>query len=69
NLAKVPVYAFVGAEDRIVPAKRSETMITAIKKAGGKEAKLRIFPEEGHGAGRLVLSSAEFFDWMFSQKR
>ncbi|MDA7862036.1 prolyl oligopeptidase family serine peptidase [Akkermansiaceae bacterium] len=69
NLAKVPVYAFVGAEDRIVPAKRSETMITAIKKAGGKEAKLKIFPEEGHGAGRLVLSSAEFFDWMFSQKR
>ena len=69
NLAKVPVYAFVGAKDRVVPADRSETMITAIKKAGGKKAKLKVYPEEGHGAGRLVFSSEEFFEWMFSQTR
>jgi len=40
NLAKVPVYAFAGAKDRVVPAERSERMIGAIRKAGGKEAKL-----------------------------
>lgn len=69
NLARVPVYAFAGGKDKVVPAERSERMIAAIRKAGGKKAKIRVYPEEGHGAGRVVFSSAEFYDWMFSQKR
>ena len=69
NLAKVPVFAFAGAKDRVVPAERSERMIAAIRRAGGKQAKLRIYPDEGHGAGRVVYSTAEFYDWMFSKKR
>ncbi len=69
NLATVPVCAFAGAKDRVVPAERSERMIAAIRKAGGTEAKLRIYPEEGHGAGGVVFSTAEFYDWMFSKKR
>ena len=69
NLAKVPVYAFAGAKDRVVPAERSERMIAAIRKAGGKQAKIKVYPDEGHGAGRLVFSTKEMYDWMFSQKR
>ena len=69
NLAKVPVFAFAGGKDRVVPAERSERMIAAIKKAGGKEAKIRIYPDESHGAGRVVFGSAEFYQWMFSKKR
>jgi dienelactone hydrolase len=69
NLAKVPVFAFAGARDRVVPAERSERMIAAIRKAGGKEAQLKVYPDEGHGAGRVAFSSAEFYDWMFSKKR
>jgi hypothetical protein len=44
-------------------------MIAAIRKAGGTEAKLKVYPEEGHGAGGVVFSTAEFYDWMFSKKR
>ena len=69
NLAKVPVHAFAGGKDRVVPAERSERMIAAIQKAGGKEAKIRIYPNEGHGAGRLIFGSRDFYQWMFSQKR
>ena len=69
NLAKVPVYAFAGALDRVVPAERSERMVAAIRKAGGTRARIKVYPEEGHGAGSVVFSSAEFFDWMFAQKR
>jgi predicted peptidase len=69
NLSKVPVYAFAGGKDRVVPAERSERMVAAIRKAGGKEAKIKVYPDEGHGAGRLAFSSAEFYDWMFSKKR
>lgn len=69
KLAKVPVYAFAGARDRVVPAERSERMIAAIRKAGGKTAKIKVYPDEGHGAGRITFSTAEFYNWLFSQKR
>ena len=69
NLAKVPLWAFAGALDKVVPAERSERMIQAIRKAGGTKARILVYPEEGHGASRSVLRNKEFFDWMFSQVR
>lgn len=69
NLAEVPVWAFAGAEDKVVPAERSERMVAAIRNAGGKKARILVYPNEGHGAGRRVFASEEFFEWMFSQRR
>jgi predicted peptidase len=66
NLAQVPVYAFAGGKDRVVPADRSERMISEIRKAGGKLAKLKIYPEGGHNVRQQVFNSKEFYDWMFS---
>jgi predicted peptidase len=69
NLARIPVYAFVGALDKTVPPERSESMIAAIQKAGGREAKLKVYPDEAHGVGRLVLAEQEFYDWIFSKSK
>jgi len=69
NLAKVPVYAFAGGKDRAVPADRSEQMINEIRKAGGKLAKLKIYPEGGHNVRQQVYNSKEFYDWIFSSSR
>jgi len=69
NLTSVPVWAFHGATDRVVPAERSERMVKLIREMGGKKAKLTIYPDEGHGAGRKAFFSAEFYNWMFGQRR
>jgi len=69
NLAKVPVYAFAGGQDRVVPAERSETMVKEIRKAGGQQAKIKVYPDQGHNVRGLVYSSKEFYDWMFSKQR
>jgi len=69
SLTKVPVYAFVGARDRVVPPDRSKSLVAAIEKAGGKQAKIKIYPAEGHNARRLVYTTAEFYDWVFSKTR
>jgi len=69
NLAKIPVHAFAGGKDKVVPAERSERMIAAIQKAGGKEALIKIYPDEGHGAGRLAFGGSDFYQWMFSKRR
>ncbi|MEC7862036.1 MAG: prolyl oligopeptidase family serine peptidase [Verrucomicrobiota bacterium] len=69
KLAQVPVYAFAGKKDRVVPAERSERMVAAIRKAGGDQAEIKVYPNEAHGAKRTVLSGPEFYQWMFSKKR
>lgn len=69
NLAKVPVFAFVGALDKVVPADRSERMVAAIRKAGGTQVRFRSYPNEGHGARRITYGTAEFYNWMFALRR
>ena len=69
KLTTVPVYAFAGAKDKVVPAERSERMIMAIRKAGGKKAKLKIYSNQGHAAGRVVFLTSKLYDWMFAQQR
>ena len=69
NLAKVPMKAYYGAKDRVVPADRGEMILKAIRKAGGKKAEFIILPEEGHGAARVPFGDPEFVKWMFAQKR
>ncbi len=69
NLAKVPVYAFVGGKDTVVPPDRSESMVAAIRATGGEQVKLKTYPEEGHNVRRLVYTTAEFYDWLFSHER
>ena len=53
----------------MVPAERSERMIMAIRKAGGKKAKLKIYSNQGHAAGRVVFLTSKLYDWMFAQQR
>ena len=69
NLAKIPMKAYYGKKDRVVPADRGEMVMKAIKKAGGTKAQLIILPEEGHGAGRVPAADPKFANWMFSQQK
>jgi len=69
NLKDVPVWAFHGATDRVVPAERSERMVKLIRDKGGKRAKLTIYPNEGHGAGRIAFHNEAYYRWMFAQRR
>ena len=69
KLVEVPVFAFAGGKDRLVPSERSQRMIDAIQKAGGKEAQLKVYPDQGHNARQVVFTTADFYNWMFSKKR
>lgn len=40
-----------------------------IEKAGGKLVKLKVYPNQGHNASRMVFNEREYFDWMFDQKK
>ena len=69
NLAKLPMRAYYGRKDRVVPADRGEMIMKAIGKAGGKQAELIVFEDKGHDAGRVPYGQPEFFKWLFGHKR
>ena len=69
NLATIPMKAYYGGKDRVVPADRGAMVLKAIKAAGGKKAEVIVLEEEGHGAGRVPFGDVKFVEWLFSQKK
>ena len=67
RLKKVPVWAFHGAKDNVVPLSRSQEMIDAINKAGGN-AKLTIYPEAQHDSSTETYNNPELYTWFLSHK-
>lgn len=64
----LPVWAFHGAKDSVIPAERSEEMVEAIRKEGGN-AKLTIYPEAGHDSWTETYDNPELYEWLLSHRR
>ncbi len=69
QLTGVPLWAFHGADDHVVPADRSERMVAAIREHGGKRAKLTVYPGVKHNSVQQTHANPELFEWMFRQRR
>ena len=67
RLKNVPVWAFHGAKDNVVPLIRSQEMVDAVKKAGG-DAKLTIYPEAEHDSWTETYNNPELYQWLLSHK-
>ncbi|MCH8045985.1 MAG: prolyl oligopeptidase family serine peptidase [Planctomycetes bacterium] len=65
SLSTVPLWAFHGGKDRVVPADRSERMVKAMKDHGGKNVKLTVYPDLRHAIAKETYSNAEFYEWLF----
>lgn len=68
RLRSVPVWAFHGAKDDVVPLSASEEMVAEVVAAGG-DAKLTIYPNAGHDAWTLTYDNPEVYDWLMAQRR
>ena len=65
RLVNVPVWAFHGAKDTVVYPEESEKLISKLQKKGA-EAKLTIYPENGHNAWSDTFSNPEVFTWLLA---
>ena len=65
NLKAMPVWAFHGAKDNVVPLSESQKMVEAVKRAGG-DAKLTVYPEAKHNSWTEAYSNEELYKWMLS---
>lgn len=68
KIVDVPVWAFHGEEDNLVPVKLSREMVDGIRKAGGSP-KYTEFPDAGHNIWNQVVATPGLMEWMFAQRR
>jgi predicted peptidase len=67
-LRHLPVWAFHGADDPLVPVGESERMIAALRKIGN-DAKLTIYPDCEHDSWTRTYSNPELYNWFLEHTR
>jgi predicted peptidase len=68
NLKNIPVWAFHGAKDKVIPIERSDQMVQAVKDCGGN-AKLTVYPEAGHDSWTDTYNNQELYEWLLRHRR
>lgn len=68
RLKDLPVWAFHGAEDMVVPPERSQELVEAIRAAGG-QPRLTIYPGVGHNSWDPAYDDPTLYTWLRAQRR
>jgi predicted peptidase len=68
RIGSLPVWAFHGSKDEVVPLSRSQEMVDALKAAGGN-VRFTIYPDADHDSWTETYRSPEFYAWLLAQRR
>jgi predicted esterase len=68
-LKTLPIWAFHGDKDPMVPVERDRVIVAAIKEAGGILCKYSELAGEGHNISGIVYPKPELHTWLFEQRR
>jgi predicted peptidase len=66
SLKNVPVRAYHGKLDPVVPIEEEEKLVKRLQACGG-HAELIVYPEAGHDAWTATYNDPAFYDWLLSQ--
>ncbi|MCU0782029.1 MAG: prolyl oligopeptidase family serine peptidase [Akkermansiaceae bacterium] len=64
----VPIWAFHGEADPVVPVKTTREMIAALEQAGGKP-KATYYPGVAHDSWTATYDNTEVLKWLFAQRK
>nr|WP_237179215.1 PHB depolymerase family esterase [Paenibacillus sp. MMS18-CY102] len=67
-LNNIPVWAFHGAKDEVVPVAEASELVEAIRAHGGT-AKLTIYPEGKHEVWEETYANPELYSWFLKNQR
>jgi len=68
-LKTLPVWAFHGTKDPVVPIEESQRMIDALKNIGAKDVKLTSYPDVGHNSWTRTYENPELYEWLLRHER
>jgi predicted peptidase len=64
----VPVWAFHGALDDMVPLRRSEEMVDALRGCGGN-VRFTVYPDADHDSWTETYANPALYEWLLSHSR
>jgi predicted peptidase len=67
-LTRVPIWAFHGAKDAVVPIGYSRKMVEAVKRAGG-DVKLTEYADIQHDSWKVTYADPKVYDWLLAHRR
>lgn len=67
-LRGLPVWAFHGAKDPVVPIKEDQEMVDALRACGG-DVKFTVYPDAGHDAWTRAYEDPALYDWLLAHHR
>lgn len=68
TLKDVPIWAFHGAKDSVVPLKESQELVDAINARGGN-ARLTVYPDANHDSWTQTYDNPKLYDWLLEHRR
>lgn len=68
EIGDLPVWAFHGAKDNVVPPQKSQDLIDALKACKGN-AKLTLYPEANHDSWSATYDNPEVYEWLLKQSK
>jgi predicted peptidase len=67
SLRRVPIWAFHGARDTVVPLAKSCAMVNAVRRAGG-DVRLTIYPTVEHNSWTQTYDNPAIYEWLLSHR-
>jgi len=68
RIKDVPVWAFHGADDNVVPLRRTLEMVDALKKVG-KNVRFTVYENTGHDSWTKAYNTPELYEWLLMQNK
>jgi len=68
-LKTLPIWAFHGGKDPVVPVQESERLVDYLKAHGVPDVKLTIYPEAQHDCWTQTYANPELFRWFLQHAR
>lgn len=66
RLRTIPIWAFHGADDPVVPVQRTQEMADALRRYHG-DIRVTIYPDTGHDSWIQAYDDPALYDWMLAQ--
>ncbi len=68
RLRRIPVWAFHGARDEVVPLSDMQTMADALARAHG-DMRTTVYPDAGHDSWSATYANPEFYTWLLQYEK
>ncbi|NOS72704.1 MAG: prolyl oligopeptidase family serine peptidase [Verrucomicrobia bacterium] len=66
NFKNLPIWAFHGAKDDVVPVSESKRVVNLLRRNGATNVKLTVYPETKHDSWKEAYRGTDLYEWFLS---